>query len=98
MHYVMKNSSSFGSSCSSYRSMCSTSFSAFKEPTPMSEHMDKTRKRYEHEPENITTDDELQPQWRALENRVNNQRSLKVGEGKSGRGPRRASAWDHEHV
>jgi len=46
----------------------------------------------------VSTDEELQPQWRALENRVNNRRSRQVGEAPQGRSPRRGSAWDHECV
>lgn len=49
-------------------------------------------------PLDVSSEDELQPQWRALENRVNNRKSKKKGEGPSGRGPRRSSAWDHDTV
>ena len=47
----------------------------------------------------VNNDEELQPQWRALENRVNKRVSRPRVEGSpSGRGPRRGSAWDHETV
>jgi len=47
----------------------------------------------------VETDEELQPQWRALESRVNNRASRPRKEGvPTGRGPRRGSAWDHENV
>ena len=46
----------------------------------------------------VTTDEELQPQWRALENRVSSRRSRVVGTAQQGRSPRRGSAWDHECV
>ena len=47
----------------------------------------------------VNTDEELQPQWKALENRVNSRRSRSLGSGApQGRSPRRGSAWDHETV
>ena len=46
----------------------------------------------------INSDEELQPQWRAMENRVKMRKSVPKGEGPSGRGVRRPSAWDHENV
>ena len=47
----------------------------------------------------VNSDEELQPQWRALENRVNQRRSKKLSEGAPrGRSPRRPGAWDHEVV
>ena len=50
-------------------------------------------------PIDITDDEALQPEWRALESRVNNRRTRAVGEGTpQGRSPRRGSAWDHETV
>ena len=47
----------------------------------------------------VTCDEELQPQWKALENRVNMRKSKTVVPGlPTGRGPRRKGAWDHENV
>jgi hypothetical protein len=46
----------------------------------------------------VNTDEELQPQWRSLESRVLKHKSRKIGDGLSGRSPRRSSAWDHETV
>ena len=46
----------------------------------------------------VTSDDDLQPQWRALEHRVNQRKTKKIGEGPRGRSPRRPGAWDHESV
>lgn len=46
----------------------------------------------------IDREEELQPQWKALESRVNNRRTKKIGDGPQGRSPRRPSAWDHNVV
>ena len=47
----------------------------------------------------VNSDDELQPQWRALEHRVNQRKSKIISEGTPrGRSPRRPGAWDHECV
>lgn len=47
----------------------------------------------------VTSDEELQAQWKAMESRVVHRKSRMKGDGgPQGRGKRNKSAWDHEVV
>jgi hypothetical protein len=76
-----------------------TTASSSKENTKKGESAANAANESKETPIDITDDESLQPQWRALESRVNNRRTRSVGEGTpQGRSPRRGSAWDHDTV
>ena len=66
--------------------------------TPMKDHFKYRDAKQNSNDEilEIDDDDDLQPQWKALEHRIT--KRVHKREGRSGRSKRSPSAWDAEHV
>ena len=66
--------------------------------TPLKDHIEYRNAKVNRVEEilDIDNDDELQPQWKALEHRIS--RRMHKKDGLSGRSKRNSSAWDAEHV
>lgn len=66
--------------------------------TPLKEHFEYRNAKVNRVDDvvEIDNDEELQPQWKALEHRIT--RRIHKKEGLSGRSKRNSSAWDAENV